>query len=60
MNTKTVAYRAFSKTEILKSSTWRELKAIHFSIKSFAKYLSNHVVLWHTDNFAVSSNSIWH
>ena len=30
------------------SSTWRELFAISFSLKSFAKFLRNEKVLWHT------------
>lgn len=48
-NTANVSHRFFTVNE-----TWRELKAVHFSIQSFSQILENKRVVWHTDNYAVS------
>ena len=49
-----LSYRNFSQMESESSSTWRELEAIRFSIESFAPYLQNKTMIWHTDNYAAS------
>ena len=48
----TVSFRSWNPSERLKSSTWRELKAIHFCLLSFCSSLKNSSVLWHSDNQA--------
>ena len=44
----------FSSTEKCRSSTWRELEAIYYSLCSLPKSLNNNLLFWHTDNFAAS------
>lgn len=44
----------FSTTEATKSSTWRELYAVYYSILSLAPFLATRHVEWQTDNFAAS------
>ena len=44
----------FSAEQQLKSSTWRELFAICFSLDSFQQFLSKQCVMWNTDNSAAS------
>ena len=36
--------------EAKKSSTWRELKALHFALTSFKDYVQGKSVKWHSDN----------
>ena len=44
----------FSSTEKCRSSTWRKLEAIYYSLCSLPKFLNNNSLFWHTDNFAAS------
>ena len=47
------AHKNLSATEKVQSSTWRELDAVLFSLKSFAPLLKGKPVHWETDNQAV-------
>jgi len=47
-------HKLFNRFEQSQSSTWRELEAIRFSIKSLDSPLKNKNVLWKTDNRAAS------
>ena len=49
-----ICYKNFDKTEKKQSSTWRELEAIHYSLKSSKGRFKNETVYWYTDNFASS------
>ena len=49
------SHKNFSVAEVSMSSTWRELEAVFFSLKSFAPLLQGRVVNWETDNQAVPS-----
>ena len=49
-----ICYKHFDKVEKKQSSTWRELEAIHYSLKSSKGRFKNEVVYWYTDNFASS------
>ena len=49
-----VIYKNWSAGDAAKSSTWRELFAIFFSIISLKDIVSNRAVQWHTDNYAAS------
>ena len=40
----------WSLTESLKSSTWRELRAVELTLQSLLSDLSGHRVKWYTDN----------
>ena len=40
--------------EEIKSSTWRELEAVRYSLDSIKNLLRNKHVKWHTDNYASS------
>lgn len=51
---KFLIHRNLSTEEKIKSSTWRELEAIRFSLTSIPSYLSNNTLFWYTDNFAAS------
>ena len=42
-----VSYRM---CEATKSSTWRELKAVHFALTSFKEFVEGKSVKWHSDN----------
>ena len=46
MLNKAIAHRMWVEHEVSKSSTWHEIKAIHFSLLSFLPFLR----FWHTDN----------
>ena len=46
-----ICYKNFEKKQ---SSTWRELEAIHYFLKSSKDRFKNEVVYWYTDNFASS------
>ena len=50
-----ICYKNFDKTEKKQSSAWRELEAIHYSLKSSKGRFKNKAVYWYTDNFASSS-----
>ena len=39
-----------SATELLKSSTWRELATVKYSLEAFDSNLAGHRVRWNTDN----------
>ena len=43
----------WSADELVLSSTWRELKAVHNVLQSFASKLKGHAVKWFSDNQAV-------
>uniref|UniRef100_A0A1X7UDE2 RNase H type-1 domain-containing protein n=1 Tax=Amphimedon queenslandica TaxID=400682 RepID=A0A1X7UDE2_AMPQE len=45
-----IAHGQWSPTGSVKSSTWRELRALTLTLKAFATELSNHRVRWFTDN----------
>ena len=49
-----ICYKNFSETEKSKSSTWRELEAIRYSLNSSKVTLQNKTVFWYTDNYACS------
>ena len=44
----------FNFIEETKSSTWRELEVIRYSLDSMKNLLRNKHVTWHTDNYASS------
>jgi len=48
------SFKSLDKNEASRSSTWRELFAVLYTLKSFCKIFQNQSILWHTDNFAVS------
>ena len=50
MLNKAIAHRIWAEHEGSKNSTWREIKAIHFSLLSFLPFLRQKGVFWHTDN----------
>ena len=50
-----VSHGMWAPDEVLKSSTWRELSAVHRVLHSFAKSLRNSKVKWYSDNAAVCS-----
>ena len=43
-------HRNWSATESLKSSTWRELATVKYSLEAFNNNLAGHRVRWNTDN----------
>ena len=47
-------HKNLTTTESLESSTWRELLAIEYALKSFALLLKNTSIHLKTDNFATS------
>ena len=49
-----ICYKNFDKIEKKQNSTWRELEAVHYSVKSSKEKFKNEVVYWCTDNFASS------
>jgi len=51
---KMVSHKNLSPIEKTKSSTWRELEGIRFSLIAFKEILRNSSVLWKTDNYATS------
>ena len=52
---KEVSHGLWSEAEARLSSSWRELKAIHNVLESFAPKLQGHKVKWFTDNQSVRS-----
>lgn len=49
------SHKNFSPVERVQSSTWRELEAVSFTLRSFAPLLQGRTVNWETDNQAVAS-----
>ena len=47
------AHKSFSTEEASRSSTWRELEAVVYAVRSFTPMLKGRVVNWETDNQAV-------
>ena len=47
---KLVCQGHFSPDDKRKSSTWRELKTVHYMLLSVGNSLKKHKVQWHTDN----------
>ena len=47
-----VAHGQWSEVEASQSSTWRELKAVHQVLCSYALQLKGHTLKWFTDNVA--------
>ncbi len=45
----------FTEAEITESSSWRELKAVDFALKSFIPLLAKRSILWLTDNSSIVS-----
>ena len=45
-----VACGQWTQAEAVKSSTWRELRAVELTLQSLLSYLSGHRVKWFTDN----------
>ena len=43
-------HKSWSEVEAVKSSTWRELKAIELSLLSFLHVLRNSTITFYTDN----------
>ena len=50
VGTEEVSHRMWSSSEAEKSSTWRELKAVHFALTSFKNSVQGKTVKWHSDN----------
>ena len=50
-----VSHGMWAPDEVLKSSTWRELSAVHRVLHSFAKLLRTRKVNWYSDYAAVCS-----
>ena len=50
VGTEEVSHRMWSSSEEEKSSTWRELKAVHFALTSFKNSVQGKSVKWHSDN----------
>ena len=48
--TEEVSHRMWKSSEAEKSSTWRELKAVHFALTSFKDSVQGKSVKWHCDN----------
>ena len=45
-----VANGQWSASEVILSSTWRELKAVDMVLRSFVDKLGGHIIKWYTDN----------
>ena len=50
VGTEEVSHRMWSSSEVEKSSTWRELKAVQFALTSFKDFVQGKSVKWHSDN----------
>ena len=50
LNEEHICHRLWEPSECSKSSTWRELAAIDFSLESFAPVLEGSLVKWFTDS----------
>ena len=49
-----ICFKNLSEYEIKQCSTWRELFAIQFALRSFAPKISDKFVHWETDDYAAS------
>ena len=49
VGTEEVSHRMWSSSEAEKSSTWRELKVVHFALTSFKNSVQGKSVKWHSD-----------
>ena len=49
-----VSFKNLSPNEAIQSSTWRELFAIFFALKSFDRNINSEQICWQTDNYAAS------
>lgn len=54
LNNEYVCHKMWTHNERLKSSAWRELQTIEFSLQSFATLLEDSHVKWFTDNQSVA------
>ena len=52
LNGEQTCHKLWDQHEIIKSSTWRELSAIEFALKSFLPLITNTYSKWFTDNQA--------
>ena len=52
LNGEQTCHKLWDQHEIAKSSTWRELSAIEFALKSFLPLVTNTYLKWFTDNQA--------
>ena len=52
--TQNISFKNLSPDEAVQSSTWRELFAIFFALKSFDTNINSKHICWQTDNYAVS------
>ena len=50
-----IFHQNWSLAESVRSSTWRELKAVCLALEAFASRLSNSKVFWYSDNQNVES-----
>ena len=51
-NESTVCHRSLTPEEQRRSSTWRELQAVIWGLRSFSPKLAKRNVMWHIDNYA--------
>ena len=54
--TQNISFKIFFPDEAAQSSTWRELFAIYFALKSFDKNINSKHICWQTDNCPASIN----
>ena len=52
--TQNISFKNLSPDEAVQSSTWRELFAIFFALKSFDTNINSKHICWQTDNYAAS------
>ena len=52
MNSHVIAYKRFFLTEMLESSTWKELKAVHYGLLTFCEDFFGQKLNRYTDNRA--------
>ena len=52
--TQNISFKNLSSDEAVQSSTWRELFAIVFALKSFDTNINSKHICWQTDNYAAS------
>ena len=50
VGTNEVSHRMWTACEAVKSSTWRELKAIQFALSAFKDLVRDKCVKWHSDS----------
>ena len=54
-----MCHKLWEPSECSKSSTWRELAAIDFSLESFAPILKGSLVKWFTDSQTAAEHIAW-